>query len=277
MKHKSWMIISLLFIMLVSAACSSAEGEKAKEVFAKSSEASKSLDSLAMSINMTQNISLQSPKGTDTTGSMPMNMPIKTTIDSKMQMDPIAFHQTIEIFGQTVEQYYSDRGMYMSQPGKDGWFKAPKEIVEQLNQVSAAQQTPAKQLETLQEYVDEFNLEEKEDSYILSFSSKGEDVQKLIKKTMTESMPKELLPEDLLKGLTVEKASYTLTINKDTYYPEAIESAMDFTMEMDGEKASISQEMSGTYSKFNEVGEITIPQEVIDHAKEMPGLSSLPQ
>ncbi|UOQ94200.1 hypothetical protein MUO14_04345 [Halobacillus shinanisalinarum] len=277
MKHKGWMIISLLFIMLVSAACSSAEGEKAIDVFNKSSEASKSLDSLAMSINMTQNINVESPEGTDTTGNMPMNMPIKTTIDSKMQMDPIAFHQTIDIFGQTVEQYYSEDGMYMSQPGKEGWFKAPKEIVDQLNQVSAAQQTPAKQLETLQEYVDEFNLEEKENFYILSFSSKGENVQKLIEKTMSESMPEKLLPEDLLKGLTVEKASYTLTINKDTYYPEAIESAVDFTIEMNGEKTSVSQEMSGTYSQFNEVGEIKIPQEVIDNAQEMPGLESMPQ
>ncbi|WP_079526838.1 DUF6612 family protein [Halobacillus hunanensis] len=269
MKKIRWIVLSLLFItMLFVTACSSNEAEKAKEVFMKSSEASKELNSFSMNLDVTQNYSAESSET-----KVPPE-PIKTSIDSDIQLQPLALHQTIDIMGKTVEQYHTKKGLYMSQPGTQGWVKAPKELWEQLAQTSIAQQTPGKQLDILQDYVDEFNMEEKNNTYVLSFSSKGDNVQKLIDKTMAQSMPKGMLPDNLLKELNVEKASYTLTINKDTYYPESIESTMDFSIVVDGKQAFISQKMSGEYSNFNEVGEIVIPQEIIKNAQEMPSLNS---
>lgn len=40
-------------------------------------------------------------------------------------------------------------------------------------------------------------------------------------------------------------------------------------MTAEGETINVKQQMFGEYSKHNEVGEITVPQEVLDSAAEM--------
>ncbi|MYL70208.1 hypothetical protein GLW00_05065 [Halobacillus litoralis] len=42
-------------------------------------------------------------------------IPIQSTI--------AAFHQTIETMGQEAEQFYSKKGLYMTNPTGDGWVK----------------------------------------------------------------------------------------------------------------------------------------------------------
>lgn len=271
---KKWLIfISLLVMGFIVSACSSTEGQKLEEIYANATEASENLDSLAMTIESEQTFEVEGEDGSGETNSpLPTDVPIQSTIESEMQMDPVAFHQTIETMGQSMEQYYTEEGFYMTSPMEDGWMKAPKELLDQMNAISAQQQTPASQLETLKDYVDEFNLETEGSNYILSFSSKGENVQKLIEDSIEETMPEGMFSEEMMAGVEVNELSYRFAIDKDSYYPQNMNMDMSMTVEENGESITIQQSMYGEYSRFNEIEEITIPEEVTETAKEMPDI-----
>ncbi|ARI76732.1 DUF6612 family protein [Halobacillus mangrovi] len=268
--------ISILMVMLLISACSSTEGEKIKEVYTKSTEASKNLKNFAMKMKTEQIINTGEKNSEEKTNSpVPTEIPITSTIYSEMQVEPLAFHQTVETMGQTIEQYYSEDGLYMTMPTKEGWFKAPKELTEQLNTLTAQEQTPVSQLESLKEYIDEFNLETEGSNYILTLSSEGQNVQNLFEEAIKETMPEGQITEELMQGLNVNKMDYEFVIDKESYYPQTMNISMDYTLEQGGQKMDIQQKMFGEYSKFNEIGEITIPQEVKDKAKEIEGPESL--
>ncbi|SFG02458.1 hypothetical protein SAMN05216353_11915 [Halobacillus alkaliphilus] len=278
MKFKLFMLISTLTAFILVSGCASSEGAKVEDIYTKAAEASKSLENFAMKVESKQIIDTGTETGNESGSEDPLvpgSIPIVTTIDSKMQTDPIAFHQTVEMMGQTIEQYYSEDGLYMTMPTKEGWFKAPKQVVKQLNAMGAQQQNPASQLENLKDYIDEFKLEQGESTYTLSFHSEGENVKKLLNDSLNEMMPKEQVPDDLMKHMTVNKVDYTFVVNKDTYYPSAVDMEMDFTINQNGEKTHMVQTFTGKYSDFNEVGNITVPEEVKSNAKEIEGMESL--
>ncbi|MFG6148205.1 DUF6612 family protein [Halobacillus sp. B23F22_1] len=60
---------------------------------------------------------------------MPNGIPLQTTMNSDMQMDPVNFYQTNEFMCQSMEEYYTEDSMYMTVPGEESWYKAPEELV----------------------------------------------------------------------------------------------------------------------------------------------------
>ncbi|MCA1011037.1 DUF6612 family protein [Halobacillus halophilus] len=278
MKSKLFILISTLTAFILISGCASSEGEKVEDIYSKAAEASKNLENFAMKVKSKQIIDTGMETGNENGSEdslVPGSIPIVTTIDSKMQTDPIAFHQSVEMMGQTIEQYYTEDGLYMTMPTKEGWFKAPKQVVKQLNAMAAQQQNPASQLENLKDYADEFKLEEEESTYTLSFHSEGESVKNLINDSLNQMLPKEQVPDDLIKQMTVNKVEYTFVVNKDTYYPSSVDMEMDFTVNQNGESTHMVQTFSGKYSDFNEVGNISVPEEVKSNAKKIEGMESL--
>ncbi|RWZ54850.1 hypothetical protein EQV77_12030 [Halobacillus fulvus] len=269
MKKHMLLLLSTLAILLFATACSSSEAEKLDDIYQKAAEASEELKSFAMTIDSEQIIEMTGAESTDEANPFTGGMPIQTTIESEMQTDPVAFYQTIEMMGQTMEQYYTPEGLYMTSPLEDGWMKAPKEFVDQLNTMSAQQQTPADQLDMLKDYVDEFSLETEGSNYILTFTSEGENVQNLIEDSLKETMPEGQMPADIMESMTVNKVDYQFVIDQETYYPQTMDVEMDFTVDENGEQMNIKQSLHGEYSRFNEIEEITVPQEIIDEAKEI--------
>ncbi|KHE68247.1 DUF6612 family protein [Halobacillus sp. BBL2006] len=276
MKKKLTLAISILMMLLFISACSSTEGAKIEEVYTKSAEATENLKSFAMKMETEQVVKMgEESTDSEANSPVPTGVPITSTIDSEMNVEPLAFHQTVKTMGQEMEQYYSNDGLYMTMPSKEGWFKAPKELTEQLNSLSAQEQTPGSQLESLKEYIDEFNLETEDSNYILTLTSEGENVQKLFEEAMKKTMPEGQIPEEMMKGLTVNKLSYKFVIDKESYYPQTMDIKMDYTFDQNGQQMEIQQNINGQYSKFNEVGEIIIPQDIKDGAKEIEGAESL--
>gem|GEM_PF-5688939 len=278
MKFKLFMLVSTLTAFILISGCASSEGAKVEDIYTKAAEASQSLENFAIKVESKQIIDTDMETGNESGSEdslVPGSIPIVTTIDSKMQTDPIAFHQTVEMMGQTIEQYYTEDGLYMTMPTKEGWFKAPKQVVKQMNAMDAQQQNPASQLESLKDYVDEFKLEEGEATYTLSFHSEGENVKKLLNESLNKMLPKEQVPDDLMKQMTVNKVDYTFVVNKETYYPSTVDMEMDFTINQNGENTHMVQTFTGKYSDYNEVGNISVPEKVKSNAKEIKEMESL--
>jgi len=278
LKFKLFMLVSTLTAFILISGCASSEGAKVEDIYTKAAEASQSLENFAIKVESKQIIDTDMETGNESGSEdslVPGSIPIVTTIDSKMQTDPIAFHQTVEMMGQTIEQYYTEDGLYMTMPTKEGWFKAPKQVVKQMNAMDAQQQNPASQLESLKDYVDEFKLEEGEATYTLSFHSEGENVKKLLNESLNKMLPKEQVPDDLMKQMTVNKVDYTFVVNKETYYPSTVDMEMDFTINQNGENTHMVQTFTGKYSDYNEVGNISVPEKVKSNAKEIKEMESL--
>lgn len=270
---KSSMIITTLLLVMILSACSSTEGKKIEEVITKSSEVSENLESFAVKTESEQTIHLESGENN---GLPPGGIPITSTIDAIHQVEPEAFYQTVETMDQVTEQYYTDKGLYMTSPTQDGWVKAPENVLDQIQAMSSNSQTPAEQLQHFEKYVENFHLEKEKDNYILTFQSNVESAQQLVEDAVQETLPADEIPEELLNNLEVNELKYRMVINKDTYYPQTFSMDMDFNIkEENGESMQLQQSLYSEFSRFNEIEEITIPQDILDEAKEiedMPGL-----
>lgn len=273
MLKKSSVVITTLLLVLTLSACSSTEGKKIEEVLTKSSDVSENLESFAVKTESEQTIQLES---NETNGLPQGGIPIVSTIDAVHQVEPEAFYQTVETMDQVTEQYYTEKGLYMTSPTQDGWVKAPENILDQIQAMSAESQTPAEQLQHLEKYVEDFQLKQEEENYILTFQSNVENAQQLVEDAVQENLPADEIPEELLNTLDVNELKYRMVINKDTYYPQTFSMDMDFNMEEEnGERIQLQQSLYSEFSRFNEIEEITIPQNILDEAEEiedMPGL-----
>ncbi len=252
-------VCSLAFLILFTVACSAEEKAELEDIYQETLAASEELKNFEMEADVDQEIA---------GGGMEMPS-ISTTINAEIQLEPLAFHQTMDVMGQEVEMYYTEEGMFFKDPQQGQWMKGPKELADQLNTAAVQQQqNPSDQLKQLEAYADDFNMEEKDNRYILSLSASGEGFDQLLKEQMN-NLPEGEVTEELLDTLKINKLDYTIAVNKDTYYPESMTVDMDIDIEENGETTNISQKMESTYRNFNELDSIEVPQEVTDTAIEM--------
>ena len=268
------MIAMVSALMLILAACSGTtesggevsveEGIDAKEVLEKSISAQEDIENFHMKADMTQSI-----------GSGEEAMEVKSVIDADMVMDPMAFHQMIDMSadGETmqVESYFTEEGFFMKQG--EQWMKFPDDMTDTLLSLQETQGDPLEQMEMLKEYVDEFTLTEEKDTYVMTLKASGEKFQGLMEKTAEEMSGQNQMMEEAMNQMNVNEVAYTYTIDKIDYLPVQMKMKMDSEMAMEGETISSVMEMDSTYDQYNEIDEVKVPEEVIEQAEEMPGMS----
>ncbi|WP_417900779.1 DUF6612 family protein [Bacillus haimaensis] len=239
----------------------------ADEVLQKSMEAMAALNSYSMEMTSEQEITME--------GEEPINMVTSTKTD--MTLDPVAMYQVNSMEdaesmmeGMETESYFTAEGFFIFDQMAGQWFKMPDEFASELNSLSDMQTNPAQQLEMLKGYSDEMKLTEEGDVYILNFSGSGEQYNEMI--SMFGSMMGEEMGgmmEEMMSMMSINQLDYELHIDKKTFYQTKIVMMMDMEMDIEGEKVTSIQNMNSTLSNFDEVGDITIPQEVLDTAEEI--------
>ncbi|AIC93846.1 DUF6612 family protein [Shouchella lehensis] len=60
--------------------------------------------------------------------------------------------------------------------------------------------------------------------------------------------------------------TYSLVVDKDTFYQQSVAMSVDMLMEEEGETANFTMDVAGTYSMYNEIESIDIPDEVIENS-----------
>jgi hypothetical protein len=238
-----------------------------EEVLNKTTEASENLNSFSVNMKMDQMISA---------GQEEENMNISSDIQMDVITEPMAFYQKTAMSqdqsGETyeTESYFTEEGMFMYDPAGETWMKFPKEMSDQLIQMSGQQTNPAEELKKLQEFTDDFTFEQDDNNFILNLKASGEKFTELMKETMADTLPPEMAAdEEVFNNMNIENVEYTILVDKETFHPSSLN--MDMTMEMavEGQTVTLNQKIEGNYSNYNEVKEITIPQEVLDTAVEM--------
>ncbi|SDM12530.1 DUF6612 family protein [Sediminibacillus halophilus] len=259
MKKTFFPMCSLLFLVLLMTACSADEKAELEDIYQQTLAASEELENFEMEAKVNQQMEgggIEIP-------------PISTTINAKIQLEPLAFYQTMDVIGQEVEMYYTEEGMFFKDPQQGQWMKGPKELMDQLNLATVQQQqNPSGQLKQLEKYAEDFSIEETDNRYILSLSASGEGFDQLLKEQLN-SLPEGEITAEVFDNMKINKLDYTITVSKDTYYPEAMTVDMDLDIEENGTTTNLSQKMESTYRNFNELDKIEIPKEVTDTAVEM--------
>lgn len=236
------------------------------QVFEESLKASEELQSFTVDMDLSQEI----------TAAQEEAMKIESSITMDVVTEPMAFYQKMNMtMGSTsesfaTEAYFSKDGMFISDPTTNTWMKFPSEMSDQILQLSDQQTNPAEELKKLKEYISDFSFEQDNKNYILTLHASGENLSEFIKAAAMEGMPAELTSDPaIFDGMKINDAKFVYHIDKESFYPVKTDVYMDMEISAEGEKVHMVQDMKGTYTKFNKVKTIIIPQEVLETATEM--------
>ncbi|GAA0368981.1 DUF6612 family protein [Bacillus horti] len=267
---KKWMLIlTLAASVLVLAACGteadSSDVQNAQEVFEKSVNAMESVNSYSMSMDMEQEI----PFGDEVLNT-------STSMTGDLVLVPLSMHQVMNMSvpgegTMEMEMYLTEEGVYMSDSESGMWMNMPEELFGDLMDLESMQTNPQEELERLAEFVDDFSYAEEGDFYVLTLSASGDKFKALIMDTLEEVTGGDELLAEALEDIEIHQIDYEIKIDKETYYQTELVMDMDFTITADGETVRIKQKVDATFSNFNGVDEIVVPQEVIDSAVDLGG------
>jgi len=238
-----------------------------QEVYDKSMKVSEELKSVKGTIDMNQTMTMPSEE---------MTLDIKSALDMEYILEPMQMHQkgTTTMMGMgeggesqetEVETYITEDAMYVYEGTTAQWMKFPQEMVDQI--MSSANQTdPATQLQPLQEYLEQVEFEQDDDTYILTLKGSGEEFTALVKDQVDEALQNLTAGENINLDFTINSVDYVVHIDKESYQTTKLDTVIDMDMTMDGETMNLKMDAKTDFSKFNEIEEIVVPQEIIDSA-----------
>lgn len=238
-----------------------------QEVYDKSMKVSEELKSVKGTIDMNQTMTMPSEE---------MTLDIKSVLDMEYILEPMQMHQkgTTTMMGigeggesqeTEMETYITEDAMYVYEGTTAQWMKFPQEMVDQI--MSSANQTdPATQLQPLQEYLEQVEFEQDDDTYILTLKGSGEEFTALVKDQVDEALQNLTAGENINLDFTINSVDYVVHIDKESYQTTKLDTVIDMDMTMEGETMNLKMDAKTDFSKFNEIGEIVVPQEIIDSA-----------
>ncbi|MFJ7953184.1 DUF6612 family protein [Lysinibacillus sp. NPDC096418] len=264
-----------------------------EEVFNKALAKQQDIKSMKTTMTMTQAIEVNEGKETfkaNTSTKMLMDVvidPMQFFVEGTVAMTEPESGEAMEM---PLKMYMTAKdGMYMYEATEGAWIKFPSDMFNSYNAIldqAGVQASAADQLEMLKEFAKDFTLKETDNSYILTLNADGEKFNKLIKdqvsallpmmETGTEDKEAELAEEQILASLSnmsFDNVKYQLTIDKKSFDIKNIVMDMTLAMTMEDVKMKIDQKSNITYDEFNTIKTITIPQDVLKNAKELPAIT----
>ncbi|MDI2585970.1 hypothetical protein OR571_02185 [Psychrobacillus sp. NEAU-3TGS] len=243
-----------------------------QEVYDKSIAASEELKSVRAVMDLNQKMNIPNEEN---------ELEISSKMDMEYIVEPMQMHQkgTSTVSGlvegmtdqtsksesyMTADEFY----VYDESTGAGQWMKLPQEMMAGI--MNASEQANASdQLKQIQGYLDDFTFEQDNDNYILTLEASGEKFTELVKTQVDEVMQSMGMGEEIQMDFDIHSVNYLIHIDKETFQTNKLDVVFDMDMDIDGEKMNIVQDVKSTFSGFNEVEEIVIPQEVIDKAVEL--------
>lgn len=247
----------------VEATTDSNEIPTLEELLTKSAEASKAMKSFTMEASIDQDITM-------TQGEQKQEQNIKMTITSDMITDPLQIFQEIKMNvagqGETeMKQYISKEGVYSNVDGT--WSKQPDDAVDKLLASMEDSANPDKQLSQFKKISKDTKITVKGDEYVLTADVSGDAVKELAKELMSQSGGSNEQTVAMMEQMNIKNIKMTSVVNKKSFLPTRADINMTLDMEQDGASISLEMAMKTSFSKYNEINEIKVPQEALDSAK----------
>ena len=174
-----------------------------------------------------------------------------------------------ESFNMPLKMYLTEAdGFYMNDMMSGGWVKFPNDMYEDLLAQVGANADAQEQLQQLEPFLEDFKFEQTDGEYILTLHANGEKFNEMILEQVTGTLSQQLGEEgqSVFDGIKIEDAKYIITIDKETFDMKKIDMDFVMTMDVEGVLAKVNTSSTITYSSFNEIDTITIPQDVLNTA-----------
>ena len=254
------MLFAAVAMLIFLAACNSESASNltdAEDVLKQSLEAMEGLQSYSMKMESEQTMTVNDEE----------EVKMFMTVDAEMMIDPIAFYQKLSMESDIpmmgafeTEMYLIDDTIYVFEPMMDEWMELPMEMAEELGGLAEMQLSPDQQLAMLRNFVDDIEMTENNNEYILKLAGEGTDFMEIAQVfggVGTEGFDEML---EMFSQLDLNFVEYEIFIDKETLYQTKLNMTMDMTMGMDGEIVRTVQSMNATITGYNEVEEIVLPE-----------------
>ncbi|KPN96739.1 DUF6612 family protein [Lysinibacillus sp. ZYM-1] len=244
-----------------------------EQVYDKAVDRQADIKSASANMDMTQVTKVGS-------GEEAMEFSINSKMDMDIIVDPLAMHlsgsmsmpdmmsESQETTDMPIEMYMKkDAGLFMKDVTTDSWLKLPDENFDAILDQTAASADAKEQLEQLKKFINDFTFEQSDDEYVLTLEAKGDKFKELINSEINKSMQDMGLDENPMDQLTIEKINYVLHIDKETYDTNKMDMNFDLKMAVEGDELLMNTKSVVTYTDFNHLKTIDIPQSIIDNAQ----------
>ncbi|MEK5185139.1 DUF6612 family protein [Solibacillus sp. FSL R5-0691] len=206
-----------------------------------------------------------------------MEMTSNSNLAMDIQQNPMAMYSkgTIEMdmgednMEMPIEMYMTEEdGFYLYNGESNEWLKMPDEQYEQLLAQTGAQADASQQLEQLEQFIEDFSFEQDEENYLLTLNIEGDQFKQFILSQMGASLGESMeMNEEILKNMSFEDSQYNIVVAKDTFDIKEMDMDLKIITNVEGQETTIENDANIVYSKFDEVKEINIPNEVLKEAK----------
>lgn len=168
-----------------------------------------------------------------------------------------------------IEMYMTEKdGFYMLNGETNEWLKMPDEQYEQLLAQTGAQADASEQLQQLEQFIDDFSFEQDDENYLLTLNIEGDEFKQFILSQMGASLGESLeVDGEMLENMSFEDSQYNIVVAKDTFDIKEMDMDLTIITNVEGQETTIKSDANMIYSKFDEVKEINIPNEVVNQVK----------
>ena len=243
-----------------------------EQVYNNAMERQESLQSVKANMEMEQEMAMtvdgeevQMTSSTNVEMSITTN-PLALFLDGTMSM---TMDGEEESFNMPLSMYLTETdGFYMNDMMSGGWVRLPDEMYEDLLAQVGANADTQEQLQQMEPFLKDLEFSQTDGEYILTLNANGEKFNEMILEQVTGTLGQQLGEDEqsVIDSTKIEDAKYVITIDKETFDMTKI--VMDFVMTIDveGVLAKVNTLSTMTYSNFNSVDTITIPQDILDTA-----------
>ncbi|MER2113448.1 MAG: DUF6612 family protein [Solibacillus isronensis] len=206
-----------------------------------------------------------------------MEMTSNSNLAMDIQQNPMAMYSkgTVEMdmgdeqMELPIEMYMTEQdGFYLYNGDSNEWLKMPDEQYEQLLAQTGAQADASEQLEQLEQFIEDFSFEQDDENYLLTLNIEGDQFKQFILSQMGASLGESMeMNGEILENMSFEDSQYNIVVAKDTFDIKEMDMDLKIITNVEGQETTIENDANIVYSKFDEVKEINIPNEVINEAK----------
>ena len=271
MLRKLLFTITLVMLTFGLVACS----ESAEDIYTKALEAAEKMESADMSMNLNQELSM-GDEG---------KIVIASDMEGSMIIDPVAMHQkgtmSMSMGGEEApvdmdtEIYFVENEMYIFESMTGQWVKADSSLLP-IDTLTANQPDVSEQLKMMEEYIEDFDFEEKDNEFVYKLTADGEGFKKLTEEMLDEYLPKDLTSEmgdltEVMEDMEIKTLYIEMYIDNETYDLKKYNLDMELSMTVEGETIDIVQNIKTEYNNINSIDKIEVPQEVLESAVDGTG------
>ena len=240
-----------------------------QQVLEKAVERQQNLENVHVDVDMEQH-------SETTVGTESVQFSTTSNLAMDMQQSPLAMFTkgtvSMDMLGETIdmpiEMYMTEQdGFYMLNGETNEWLKLPDEQYEQLLAQTGVPAKPTEQLKQLEQFVEDFDFKQDDKNYLLTLTIEGDKFTEFIMGQLGTSLGEAgELSGDAFEKMTFENSTYHLKIAKDTFDTKEIQTDLTMLMDLQGQQMKTSSQATMHYSQYDELEDITIPDEVKNKA-----------